>query len=657
MYFGTRAAVLVYDGVSWRKVPVGQPVSEAHGLTLDPATGTVFVGATDELSYLKSDPGRDPVFVSLLDRLPADARQFKTISHVYAAQDGVYFIGRNQVMRWRQGQFWVWPLLVKRALHAARVADRIYLQNPEVGLLRLENDAFVPASDDPMFHRVDVSMMAAHRDGSVLLATRRDGLFTWRGEMVTPVTGSTSEFLKAKLCPVGRQLRDGSVVLGTVSGGIVVLDENLRFRNRWDESSGLQNESLFNLFEDRENGLWLCLGEGITRIDAASWLSAFDANNGLKHEAIYDLARLDGALFLATSAALGQVRPANPATLDAARCERVPAADDTFTSFCPVPQGLLVGRSTGLSLLDTAGRLAPVGPAGPPTFTMCRSRAQPGRVFLGTAKGLGSVRWDAAAGRWRDEAAIAELPEKIRTIVEDADGSLWLGTMGSGLLRARFAPASDEKPGAPELTSFFREPGPLAGQPWAQVMPRGNDGDLLVVTKSGLYRPTADHRNFERATEYRARFADGSFQIENFEPAADGGLWLTGHGEHGTSSVEEAGLASPGRGGAAGTFQPLPARLADKVGKIECITPDEAGIVWIAGPGGMVHLDTRRWRPVPRRRLRPCCGTPRPLPPRTAATAPSRSWTPRCPTHATPCISTTPPIPTCPARLSASRRG
>jgi hypothetical protein len=69
MYFGNKAVVLEYDGVSWRKIRVGE-TTYVRGLALDPASGTIYVGAVDELGYLEPGPDGEKVFVSLAAQLP-----------------------------------------------------------------------------------------------------------------------------------------------------------------------------------------------------------------------------------------------------------------------------------------------------------------------------------------------------------------------------------------------------------------------------------------------------------------------------------------------------------------------------------------------------------------------------------------------------------
>src|SRR6476469_3755665 len=275
LYFGNKNVVLEYDGVAWKKIVVTQ-TTYVRGLAIETGTGTIFVGGVDELGYLKSEPGGEKQFVSLLDRLPGDARDFRDIRRVYTTSHGVFFVADQQVMRWRDGAFKVWKIPNALRLQSFWIADRLYLQQSELGLLRLEDDAFKPASDDPLFRRAKVTFLCPTENGTLIAGTSDEGLFTLRDGAATPFATDLDWFLKEKKIRRGLRLRDGSLALATNTSGLVILDSAGRFRTRVDETVELQNDIILDLFQDREGVLWLGLNSGITSVEVASPLNIFD---------------------------------------------------------------------------------------------------------------------------------------------------------------------------------------------------------------------------------------------------------------------------------------------------------------------------------------------------------------------------------------------
>ena len=60
------------------------------------------------------------------------------------------------------------------------------------------------------------------------------------------------------------------------------------------------------------------------------------------------------------------------------------------------------------------------------------SKLDPTRVWVGLFDGLTSFRW--IGGRWIDEGTVAGAEFEIRSMLEEPDGSLWVGTAGDGAL-------------------------------------------------------------------------------------------------------------------------------------------------------------------------------------------------------------------------------
>lgn len=312
LYFGNKNVVLEYDGVSWRKILIGS-TTYVRGLAIDPGSGTIFLGGVGELGYLQSSPGGEKQFVSLRERLPGDARDFRDIRRVYALAAGVFFVADQQVMRWRDGIFTVWKFPGASRLRSHFAGGQLYLQQQALGLLRLEGDGFVPASTDALFQRVQVTLLTPSTDGSFIVGTLDDGLFTLREGAVAPLPTEIDGFLKTKKITRGLRLGDGSLGIATASSGLAVIGADGQFRTRIDESIDLQNDTILDLFEDREGGLWLCLNSGITRVEVGSPLSIFDAANGLKRATVRDVLRFNGVLYFAAGDGIYRLIPAEPA--------------------------------------------------------------------------------------------------------------------------------------------------------------------------------------------------------------------------------------------------------------------------------------------------------------------------------------------------------
>ncbi len=95
------------------------------------------------------------------------------------------------------------------------------------------------------------------------------------------------------------RLPDGGFAIGTLRGGVVLLDRAGRLRRVLDRDSGLRHETVWQVYVDRQDGLWLCLNDGLARIEVTSPASYFDRTAGLAG-AVYSVARHRGRLYAST---------------------------------------------------------------------------------------------------------------------------------------------------------------------------------------------------------------------------------------------------------------------------------------------------------------------------------------------------------------------
>lgn len=98
MYFGVSGGdVLVYDGVSWRKIDTA--MDSARSLAMDDS-GKIWVGGNGGFGYLAPDPVGTLHYVSLLDNVPEKDRSFTDVWQTLVTPQGVFFRSYELLFRW-----------------------------------------------------------------------------------------------------------------------------------------------------------------------------------------------------------------------------------------------------------------------------------------------------------------------------------------------------------------------------------------------------------------------------------------------------------------------------------------------------------------------------------------------------------------------------
>jgi signal transduction histidine kinase/CheY-like chemotaxis protein len=131
--------LMVFDGTEWSEIGLA-PGYAFRALAVEP-DGRVWVGGTSQLGFLAKNPDGRWQFTSLL----AEARAAgfsapEEIWHAAVTEQGIVFVATQQVLRWDGGKFGVWDLPCAPRLLAHTVAGRLFIHQPESGLLRMDAD-------------------------------------------------------------------------------------------------------------------------------------------------------------------------------------------------------------------------------------------------------------------------------------------------------------------------------------------------------------------------------------------------------------------------------------------------------------------------------------------------------------------------------------
>ena len=593
VYAANLGGVLVHDGAWWRTLPVGDAAS-AFSIAVD-AAGRVAVGGIGEIGYLETAAPEGPQaggprYVSLVDRLPEELRDFNQVLRVVAARRGFVFATTGWLLWWDGAD-------VLRALGTYSgdrpftipfaVGEETYVWSRDGGLERLAFDAGAPAlapyPGGDLFRGRRVDLVLPADGGALLVSVRGEGLFLLAAGAAAPFAREAGRWAADHRVLAGVRLADGRWALGSVVGGLLLVAPDGGVVQLIVGRVGLPDDLVYAMAVDRDGGLWLALNTDLARIDVASPLSLVDRRAGLAGS-VYHAARHRGAMWAATAAGLFVL-----ATGEAAGAGGGEAVDGGVDDAArppvrvrPVaglPPGVWHLLSAGDDLLvGTAGgvyRLAAVG--GPPqpvsglpdltAYVLVASPSDPRRVWAGFDDGLHLLVREAGGWRGVDHRV---LPSPVRAVVEK-DGVVWCAT---------------------ELDGIFAFAVPAAGGPLSPpVHQLASDGEVALHLVGGRILATVDGRVRaldETRAELVAEPALDRLGRHDFLYAlaedAEGNLWLN------TRPPSVALAAADGDG-----WSP-PRPLVEVTARaVESFVVEPDGVVWLASDDGLY-----RWVGSPR---------------------------------------------------------
>ncbi len=585
IYAAALGAIKEYDGNIWRTIPT--PTSWVLALSTS-SDGRVWYAANDDLGVVEPGPDGRRRCRSLLDQVPAAAKPLGQVWCCKARADGVYWSAATSVLRWRDGSVRVWTfpegseltlLDTGKALHLAVKGDALY---------RLDGETWIPISRDERVARYLLGLFDGWEGKGLMGIDGRGAGWTIAAD------GTVSEALPA-LAPedVGVAvshaviLRDGRLALATKGRGLLIRDAAGRIDQRFGLDGGTSSVSMLNLFQDREDGLWIGSKFGVTRVDLDRGITVHDERTGAPSNIGLGTERHDGVFYV--GAEDGVYRHVPAADARRGKFERVPGPAFFAQAMCAHRSGLLAAGDHGLyRVVD--GAFALECPLAEGVYGLGAARDDPDRIFAVGAESIRTLYWNGSV--WKDEGKVEGFLCDVTSLAEDREGDLWGGTSSRGLFRLRRLPGHREWQTA-QCTFYGTEHGLPEGHEWVSVYDTPL-GPLFAHARGvSVHDPATDRIVPSPAFAAVGRSGRYAFPLEI---APDGTIWAQLGNPALGEPLEIGGLAPlPGGGW---RWRPLPARVAATLGYLganaldwEPGTEGGDGVLWAMGQKRFLRID------------------------------------------------------------------
>lgn len=573
IYVANNNGVLEFDGARWQLLHVD---NDAPVRSLDPGpNGRIHVGAQGEVGYLEPGPGGRMRYQSLMDSMPEAFSDFSHVWRTFVTDKGVYYSTVSRLLRWDGDAFQTWE--PETTFHFSFLVDgRLYILEREKGLLVMKDDRLEPVPGGERFaDDLIYAMLPWDGDDQMLILTRKQGFLLFDGASYQRWATDAVEVLEDDLVYHAVRTPDDGIAVGTLQGGLYLLNSKGRWVGHLDRDAGLGDSSVLYLHSDRENGLWGGLSRGIVRIETGNGLSHFGEDQGLAGS-IYAIHRHEGRLYAATSQGVFRLEAGpNPSWR---AVEGIQSQSWDLLSFGEI---LLAANNRGV--YEIRGMEAELARAAETSsYALRKSSHEAGRVYIGLGGGVAVMT--RANGQWRDQGQLPGISEDIRTIHETDDAHLWLGTRATGVLRVGL-PENGSLDGTVTVDRFDTEDGlPDVLLNYGYEL----EGNLEFATREGLYRFDEQEGRFVESPDLASGFDRRPRRLWPMVQGPDGRIWT--QAVFGDSETEtEAGAIVP-TGNGNFTWQ------SGMLGALEGLTNytihvDDDGVVWLGGPEGLFRYD------------------------------------------------------------------
>jgi signal transduction histidine kinase/CheY-like chemotaxis protein/methylphosphotriester-DNA--protein-cysteine methyltransferase len=593
IYVGNQAGLMEYDGVSWRIIYI--PNLMVRSMTID-KSGSIYVGGKEEMGFFNIPiPGTGSIprrhYHSLKDHAEEKQKDFSIVQRTHWTEEGIYFRTAKLLFRWQpdSNQMAAWE--PGNRFHTSfTVNGKFYIRQVGVGLMQMEGSELKLAPGGELFADKKIYMMANYTKATdtgtgILIGTRDHGFYIYADKKAVPFPTEADSIVQELKLYHGIRLKHlpDHFALATLRGGVIIMNSSGQISHRFHKENGLQDNTIYYIFEDKDGNLWLALSNGITRIELASPLTIYDRPSGLpglalavvRHEA-------DNNLYVGTSGGLFKYAPKGQAVEVFKPVPEIPGNCRDLLSTGP---SLLAATSDGVwSITEKPDQIQKILTA--PAYTLRRSLKDNHRIWVGNANGLVSLKWtkkqDSQADLWVKEFHFETIGVAIGSIIEEDNGNLWLGSLTSGAIHVTF-PVQGQID-HPVVTRYNKN----HGLPKGEINIFQAADHIIFASEKGIYRFNQTSRRFIKDMTLGERFCDGSHKVFRILTEGDK-IWFHAKGKNYMAQRQSDGSFALVK-------TPL---IRVPLESINGIYP-EKNRVWFAGNGGLIRYDRNVYKDISR---------------------------------------------------------
>lgn len=375
-------------------------------------------------------------------------------------------------------------------------------------LSRLQSARFEVVSLDPQ--------MDSYLHG--ICASRDGGLWVLSGNQLWKWVAGTWTLKPGELATLGTpvqpmaETKDGRLIGGTSDHGAIILDPENRANDYqlW-RATGFPSDWVLSVCEDHENGLWVASGTaGLFRLREKSVTNLIPPDEWQGRAVLSVSPAREGGFWVGTEGA-GLYRLQNGVWTNYAKAAGI--RNPYLWSVLEDASGNLWLGTWGGSVYSQVGdqfRRVP-GLEGFTSPVAAIAPARRGGVWLGTMVGI--MHYLNGQATWLESKSERQIRD-VRAILEEPDGTLWVGSNGDGL--GRFQDG--------RLQQFRRADG--LSSDFVQCLWREPDGTLWMGTRGGGLNRFKKGRF--SSIGVKNGLADGS--ICHIEDDGLGFFWMSSHG-------------------------------------------------------------------------------------------------------------------------------
>lgn len=270
MYFANSNGLLEFDGTTWNLYPIKNKLLRSIHI----AGKRIYAGGSSEFGYYEANQSGLLTYHSLSNTIPLWGGE---VWNIYKNEDIVYFISDGNIHIYNERANKIKSIQTYAYFQSidcsAFINNALYIGTIN-GIYKLRSDQKLePLSYTKELRNKKIVSLLPYDKNKLVAITSHSGLYLINDGSCTPfnLSSEANYFIKQNQLFCGA-ISKNRIVLGTVQNGAIITDINNTSARieKFDLSTGLNNNTILSTYFDNADNLWLGADRGINFIDLQS---------------------------------------------------------------------------------------------------------------------------------------------------------------------------------------------------------------------------------------------------------------------------------------------------------------------------------------------------------------------------------------------------
>ncbi|HRQ29647.1 MAG TPA: triple tyrosine motif-containing protein [Saprospiraceae bacterium] len=300
IYFANNDGLLEFNGAIWTLYP---SPNETIIRAVKVVGKKVFTGCYKEFGYWERHQDGKLRYNSLSKIIENQLLEDEHVWEILNFEDWVLFqtLHRIYFYNLKTGAFKI--INPANGVWRVFILDKvIYYQTLNEGLYRLKGGVSELINKDNLLKNNQIcNIFDINND--LFLQTEKAGLFILKEGKLIRYEGKNDRIVNQNDIFSCIRLANGQLVLGTISNGVFILENDFDLMYHITQDKGLSNNTALSLFEDFDKNLWIGLDNGINCVNLNSTFKCYVDKSGILGT-VYTSKLYKGILYLGTNQGL-----------------------------------------------------------------------------------------------------------------------------------------------------------------------------------------------------------------------------------------------------------------------------------------------------------------------------------------------------------------